>query len=149
MKQYFKKFTVYSWIALISAVLNIIGIILYIINSRLNYFNNLSAIVIVLLVFATLLEAAIPFVFKENQYTWLCLLVQGASVAMAVSAIMISISSRILSIAVVWGSSLEAGNLEANFAVNQFAVLAAFLITSVILTIVSGFGNYQKQVDAK
>lgn len=138
------------YFGLISAVAGIVALVIYIINSNLDYYNNLSVWVIVCNVLA-ILGGCVLFFFSEKigESAVASTLIEAVLVALLAVCVIVTISDRALSFAYIWFSDLDKGNADAVFALNQYVVCLAFYVVGLAAAIAAGFLELKKDKAAR
>lgn len=146
MSDFFKKIGLSSYLTLGAALAAIVATIIYIVNSGLDYYNNLCAGVLVMSIFAILVCLALPYAAYKFGNNRLLGLAQLAVVIFLAVVIMMSLTDRALSFSYVWFSDLDRDNAAAVFAINQYMVSFAFYLVGLVSVIVSGFFRLRKDL---
>ena len=131
-----------SFLALATALLALVALIIYSLNAATQYYNDVNAQVVVMTVLAILFSAAaaiLPkFAFAHNTLVKIAVDIMFVmSAVMLIWSFMIFIGDRVESLAYVLGSDLESDNVAAQRGVRQ--AIAGFVVYFVAwLAVVAG-----------
>lgn len=138
-----KKFTAGAVIACLAAVLAIVGLISYLVNTGTNYYAKMgvNASIVICLIAAAVLSAARLFIGQTGKPAWADILPVAASV-LAVLGFMFLLNARVNNLAAVFTFENNAANMADT--TSCIVAIAASLL-AVIVTIVSAFSDTAKE----
>ena len=138
-----KKFTAGAVIACLAAVLAIVGLISYLVNTGTNYYAKMgvNASIVICLIAAAVLSVARLFIGQTGKPAWADILPVAASV-LAVLGFMFLLNARVNNLAAVFTFENNAANMADT--TSCIVAIAASLL-AVIVTIVSAFSDTAKE----
>ena len=138
-----KKLSAGAFIICATAVLALVGLIAYLVNTGTNYYAKMGVdTVVVVCLIAVVLIAAVRFlVGRKGDPAWADILPVAAVVA-AVAALMMLLNARINNLAAVFTFENSAANMADT--TSCFVAIGAVLLT-VILTMAAAFCDVAKE----
>lgn len=134
------------WLGLLVGVGSLVALIIYIVNSNLDYYNNLSAMIVTLTVLSMLCGCALFLFGDKISKSSIASTVTGlVMVVLLAVCIISSISDRAMSFAYIWFSDLDKGNADAVYALNQYIVCLVFYLICLVAAVVIGFFDLNKE----
>lgn len=144
VKKFISKQSIGFYIGVVAALLMLIGTIMLANNCNMPYYKDYNAIVPLLGSLAVIVAVAI-LVLKQFvkiphlEALWIVVIL------LIGMALMIMISMRVESAAIILGSELEAGNELAQSAMSNFIAGAIITIVSIVAAIVASFFDVTKE----
>ena len=138
-----KKLSAGAVIACIAAVLAIVGLIAYLINTGTNYYakSGVDTVVVVCLIAAAALSLVRLFYGQDGKPAWTDLFPVCASV-LAMAGFMFLLNARVNSLAAVFTFENNAANMADT---TSCIVAIAACLLAVIMTVISAFSDTAKE----
>ena len=138
-----KKISVGGIIAILAAILAVVGLIAYLINTKTNYYakSGVDAAVVICLALAAVFSLLRLFVGQNGKPMWADILPVCAS-GLVVAGFMFLLNARINNLAAVFTFENNAANMADT--TSCFVAIGASLL-AVIVTVISAFADTAKE----